>query len=125
VDGVGRTSPRRDDQAGDAELLPSTHVVGARDGAAETDLERRGFAVVLSSHLPEPLDLARRRLERVAHADPTVADPRRPLQRGRALPADQDRRPRLLDRLGLASRPPRPAELPPRRPPPLGPPPLA
>src|SRR5437763_15404315 len=101
VDRIGRAAPRRDDEPRDAELLPSPDVVRAGHGAAETDLERGGVPAVLAAQLAQARDLAGRRLERVTHADPTVAGPRRAPQRGPALAADQDRRPRLLEGLGL------------------------
>ena len=65
----------------------------------------RRIAPVLVAQRAQPRDLRRRRLEVVAHADPPVAGARRPPERGLALAADEDRRPRLLHRLGLEHAP--------------------
>ena len=104
VDRLGRAAPRRDDQAGDAEVLPArARRRGDVDRAAEADLERLvGVAArTRVEQRAQPRDLRRRRLERVRHADPAVAEAGGAAQRGVALAADEDRRPRLLHRLRL------------------------
>ena len=100
VDRFRRAAPRRDDHAGHAERPPSA-ATSSRDvdRAAEHDLERRRVAAVLGEQPAQRRDLRGGRLERVAHADPAVAEPRRAPQRGLRLAADEDRRPRLLHRL--------------------------
>ena len=72
------------------------------DRAAEADLE----AAASRPYSAQQLARARRSGRRAdskscAHPDPAVAGTRRSAQRGAALAADQDRRPRLLHGLGL------------------------
>ena len=75
VDRLLRAAPRRDDQAGHAELLPARDVVAAtRPGRPGRSGSRpRSRPSSSSSSRSRAIDRSRR-LERVAHADPAVAE---------------------------------------------------
>src|ERR1700719_4913369 len=100
---VARRGTSTEDHALDTHIAQPLHLIdGDRPAEArrDGDLERHG-AMLLALMLAQPLDDAIDLLNFLADSVPSIAQSRRAFQRRLGMPAEHERRMRLLHRLGI------------------------